>query len=277
MSEDLQLPADELEAMLQAKTKELIEAKEELIKVRDENKSLVMRSMKVYEENAMLKSSPEISAMKAKMDYQLSMAQRFIAGKAFKVETAEQAYTLIQAGDEMGMTPVQSMQSLYIVNGNIKFWGDKMVARILDAGYSLEYLEETNHSVVVRCFRADGSFDVREKASDTDQVLKRSKAMGFAAKNKLRFHGVRMIASFHLAHLFGSVSDEFTRDFEEHQATLPNSTEAVKDAKADKNLRAFIESATTIDQLVQCYKAAYELDLGDLYDAKFNDLKNENS
>ena len=58
--------------------------------------------------------------------------------------------------------------------------------------------------------------DVSETATDKDQILQRSKAMGFAKKNKLRWHALGMIQSFHLPHLFTSVSNNFDTAFHEY-------------------------------------------------------------
>lgn len=206
------LSKEDLQAMLQAKIAELNEAN---ATINEKDKSIISlkaKALQVHEENTMLKSSPELAREMSLMDYQLRVAQKFIDSGAFKAKNAEQAYVMIKAGAEMGMSEVESMQALYCVNGAVKFYGDKMSARLTKKGYKFEFLNETENGVDVRCYHENG-FDETEFVKDTDQILKGTKAMGFAKKNKMRFHGVRMIASFHLPHLFGSVEDEFSSEF----------------------------------------------------------------
>jgi hypothetical protein len=190
---------------------ESMQLREQIIKVQAENADLKMRAIKVFEENEMYKASPELAAQMAEMSFHLKIANHFIASRAFKAANAEQAYVMIKAGAEMGMKPVESMQALYCVNGCVKMYGDKMVARITQAGYKLEYLNENAKGLIVKVSSKDG-FEAQEYVSSDDPILQKSNAYKFAPKNKMRFHGVRMIASFHLPHLFGSLSDEFTID-----------------------------------------------------------------
>lgn len=69
--------------------------------------------------------------------------------------------------------------------------------------------------MTVRIHHPDSGFDATERVTANAEELRNSKAMKFAPKNKLRFHGVRVFVSFHLAHLFLSVQDEFTQAFHE--------------------------------------------------------------
>lgn len=196
-----------LEEQIFEKNKLLIEKEKELL-------SMKSRSLKVYEENESLKASPQIAAQRADMEYMLAMADRFIKSGAFNVKNAEQAFTIMKAGKEMGLSEVESLNALYIVNGTINFYGKHMVAKLTNLGYKIEYLEETNKSVKVRIHN-DKGFDVTETVSDADQILLKSKAMSFAKKNKMRYHGIRMIINFHLPHHFGSVSDMMSEDYRE--------------------------------------------------------------
>lgn len=225
--------------------------KEENVRLLRENASLTVKSVKVYEENSLIKANPVIAAQKAEMDYMLAMADRFIKSVAFNCPNAEQAYTKIMAGKEMGLTPVESMNALYIVNGSINPYGKFMVSRLTNAGYKIEYLNETDSGVTVRVTNASG-FEVTEVVRDQDQILQRSKAMGFAKKNKMRFHGIRMVVNFHLAHLFGSVSDMFVEDYTEQKPQIEIGTakvEAVGQQKQRDRIIAWINQSKTIYQL----------------------------
>lgn len=243
---------EDLFQMLKGKQLEVIEAQTQLTKAQKEAADFRLKTAKIYEQNNIYKhASPEVAREMSLMEFQLSMAKRFIDGKAFKCASAEQAYVLIKAGEEMGLKPVESMQMLYCVNGVVKPWGDKMVGMILRHGYKVEYKNESPQGVDVRVFHPSDEidFDVTEKVVQSD--VNRGKAYGFAPKNKMRFHGVRMIVSFHLAHLFSGVSDDFTSDFLEFQQEKRDALNPgkVSQSKEDARVLQYIESATTPEYL----------------------------
>jgi hypothetical protein len=255
---------------------ELIQVREQLLRTQNENADLKMRAIKVFEENEMYKASPELAAQMAEMSFQLKVANHFITSKAFKAVNAEQAYVMIKAGAEMGMKPVEAMQALYCVNGSVKMYGDKMVSRITQAGYKLEYLNETAKGVTVRVTNKDG-FEAIEIVSADDPILQKSNAYKFAPKNKMRFHGVRMIASFHLPHLFNSLSDEFTADFEDEISQTAGGIDIKKidESKEGKRIAEHIASATSLPSLNKVADFVKDYGLEKQYDAKFEALSNQ--
>lgn len=232
-----------------------------------EKNNLTARALKVHEKNTMLQASPEIAMQVAEMDFQIKMAQQFIASKAFPNMTPEQAFTIIKAGQEMGLKPLEAMNTLYIVNGAIKPYGDKMVAILLKNGYRIKYLNETDESLDVRVYN-DNGFDETEHVSANDPILKNSRAMKFAKKNKMRFHGVRMIASFHLSHLFGSVTDEFTGDYRDWENEQPKSINSVDEEKEKQRVLSHIGSANTAKSLLQVEELAMKYGLS----KEFNEM-----
>jgi hypothetical protein len=177
-----------------AKLSEVDTLKKELQAYKDEYRTLKT-------ENNELKSihAPQYAEMKL----QLEMAKQLIASKAFPNVTPEQAFVILQAGKEMGLKPMQSIKSLYIVKGAISFFGSGLVARITDKGYKVQYTEETDKGVTVIISKDNENYT--EVVKDTDQILQKSEAIKFAKKNKMRYHGVKMIASFYLPHIVGSV------------------------------------------------------------------------
>lgn len=277
---------EDLQQMLQAKQTELNDVRNELLETQNKLRSTELRALTVHQKNQQLTAAtPEIARQIAEMDFQLSMAQKFIAGKAFKCETPEQAFVLIKAGAEMGLKPVESMQMLYIVNGAVRFYGDKMVGRITAKGYKIQYLNESKEGVDVRCFHPDDDidFDVTEQVRKTDQVFVKSKAYQFAAKNKMRFHGVRMIASFHLSHLFASVEDEFSSDFrnftEQENSLLPEQAASNDDRKERNRILERINHAVKAKSLellesVKGNKVSH--DVVDEYDEAFKIISEHN-
>jgi len=248
----LELQPEVLQQMLEEKSKENIKLQELLNSAKEETLTIKTRALNVHEKNRLYEADPELAAEMARMEFQMNLADRFIKSGAFKAANKEQAFVVIKSGAEMGMKPVEAMQALYCVNGSVRFYGDKMLARITKAGYKTEYLNETAKGVDVRVFHPseDIDFDVTETVKDTDQILQRSKAAGFAKKNKMRFHGIRMIASFHLPHLFGSVADEFSNDFHEYELLPEGNT---KLHISDETLLQQIQDCKTLESLEELY------------------------
>lgn len=265
---------EDLAQMITDKSAELTSVNETNAKLLIEKTQMSARALAVHEKNRMYEIG-NTGEQLAEMEMFLKMAEKFTKSGAFPKFTPEQAYTVIQAGKEMNMKPVESLQSMYIVNGTVKFYGDKMVARILKHGYRLEYLNENPNGLTVRCFHPDPlvSFDVTEIVSKGDQILQRSKAMSFAAKNKMRFHGVRMIASFHLPHLFSSAADEFTEDFTDYKRDNPKvGIDAISDEKEKMRLIAAIAKTNSIEALEKLKPFVARHSVNEQYNAQFENL-----
>lgn len=205
------LTKEQLIELVSQKENELLKAQQQIVK--SEHKAVALS-----DKLKLMETYPSLAEKKAEMEYYLEMAKQFSASKAFNKDyTPEQIFVIMKAGKEMGMQEVEALQSLYIVNGQVDFFGDKMIARITKAGYKIEYLNEIEEAakaeVTVKVTSSDGKWTAQEKATAKDQIIMKSKAAQFALKNKLRFHAIRMIVSFHLPHLFGSVADQFSKEF----------------------------------------------------------------
>jgi hypothetical protein len=114
-------------------------------------------------------------------------------------------------------------------------------------------LNETDSGVTVRVTNASG-FEAVETVSDRDQILQKSKAMGFAKKNKMRFHGIRMVINFHLAHLFSSLSDMFVEEYHDQNNSIEIGSKKVESVGLQKEkdrIIAWINNAKTFDTLRQ--------------------------
>lgn len=74
-----------------------------------------------------------------------TLAADLIAGGATSpdAKTPEQLLVKLQAGYELGMTPVQAQNSLYIVNGKTNIWGAALIARLRLQGWAIRYLNES--------------------------------------------------------------------------------------------------------------------------------------
>lgn len=186
----------------------LVEAEKQI--VRSEKKAIDAQT-KVYE----MENFPEIAKRNMELEYDLKLARQFVSSKAFLNITPEQAYVLMKAGNDLGLSHLEALGSLYIVNGNIGFWGAGLVARLTKNGVKLSYTDESPEGVTVTAEYKGEKYS--EKVIKTDPILQKSRAMTFASKNKMRYHGVRMLASFYFPHFLNGISVWEPDDFQAAQ------------------------------------------------------------
>lgn len=62
----------------------------------------------------------------------------------------EEAAAAILFGDEIGLTPTQSLQSVYVISGKPALYARAMVAIVLAAGHEIETVEKADAKVTVR-------------------------------------------------------------------------------------------------------------------------------
>lgn len=294
--------AAELQEMLQAKTREAMELQQEVAAAQAEVAKMKARTLVVHEENQLIKANPIIAQRKAEMDYYMAEAERFIKSGAFPSKmTPEQAYTLIRAGEEMGLKPITAINSLYIVKGKIELFGKALTRTITRAGYTIDYVNEDAKGLVVHVTGPDG-FDARETVEISDPILQRSLrgdgAMKISAKNKMRFHGLRRILNFRLAHLIDGVSDLFTGDYQAAKAEMLNSGKGPQSALdlSDKDVELISEVTDLLERLAEkgpdlraeaaaaknsnspaWHKIAAAWDAGNLTETLLNNLLNPHS
>lgn len=85
------------------------------------------------------------------------MASTFIESKALPahIQNVAQAVMVLQAGLEMGMKPMEAINSVYIVNGAANIWGKAVVRRLREHGYFIEYLEEDDQHCKAKVFKRE--------------------------------------------------------------------------------------------------------------------------
>lgn len=149
--------------------------------------------------------STNLTIRKEEMNLFHSMATQFAKAGAFPNKTPEHLFVLMKAGQEMGMSEVESLNGLYISKGKVEPYGKALVALMTREGFQMSYEDETDTGVTV--IAKKGDHVIKETVKANDPILQRSNAMKISKKHKMRYHGIRMILNFHLAHLIGSVSD----------------------------------------------------------------------
>lgn len=131
------------------------------------------------------------------------LAQNFHAAQCWgpDIKNPAQALVKIQAGFEMGMAPIEAMNSLYIVNGKITIYGMAMTKRLREHGWTIQYEEKPNEATATI---TKGS----EKYSYTatmDELKKiKSKAAEFAGKDKLKWHALSRLIRFNVPEVLGA-------------------------------------------------------------------------
>lgn len=126
--------------------------------------------------------------------------------------TPENIYFLAVSGKEVGLSVMQSLKSLYIVNGRVSFYGSGLIARLTNQGYKINFSDETEKGVTVIVSKADEKYT--ETVNDSEPILQKSNAMKIDKKSKMRHHGIKLIANFNLPHLLGGISVWETDDIE---------------------------------------------------------------
>lgn len=240
--DQFELTNEELHELLAQKNAELSEVKEELSSVK-------VRSLKVYEENQLLQHSPQYAEKAAEMKYFIEVAKSFIKSGAFPGNaTPEQLFVKIQAGKEMGMGPMEAVNSLYFVNGKLEPYGKGMVALLTAKGYRVSYQDEQKDRVTIVAVSPDGHEHL-ETAYASDPIIQRSKAAKISMRNKLRFHAARTLLNFQLPHLIRGASDLFEADALTQKGDSNSEIEV-----SDEAIKKAIEEAASKEDLNQVFE-----------------------
>lgn len=177
------------------------------------------------------------------------MAEAFHKAGCFgsDVKNAYQALVKIQAGFEMGIPPMEAMNSLYIVNGHIAIWGVAMIKRLKKFGWQVSYDDKPGECVVT-IKKGDEVYSEKALASD----VKKTGAYSFAPKQKLRYHAISQLIRFSVPEVLDagiSYLKEDAEDFEQpagiRYADMPSDA-IVMDAEA---ILGEIGKAETIAEL----------------------------
>lgn len=133
------------------------------------------------------------------LNQMFELAEKFHKANCFggNIKNAEQALVMMQAGFEMGIPPVEALNSLYIVNGKITIYGAAMSKRLKLKGWKIKY-EDGGLGKSAFCrvvIEKDG--EVHEYTATAAELEKLgSKAFGFAPKEKLRWHALSRLIRF---------------------------------------------------------------------------------
>jgi hypothetical protein len=171
---------------------------------------------KLKKENEKLKSqlqmivSSETRIMNPIEDTQMrSMAKKMIIDKAMPrgYENESQLFMAMKIGTEMGLKPIQAINSLYHVNGRFQLWGESLGFLITRAGYKIEWKTATNKLAEVFVSKGDekhyASFSI-DRAIREERLNKKGSLWKQFPENLLRFNALREVLKFSIPHIVGA-------------------------------------------------------------------------
>jgi len=185
-----------------------------------------------------------------------ALSQDFINSKAIPSvwKSATQVLVGLQTGAEMGMKPMEAMNSLYPVNGAINVWGKATIRRLKEHGWTIEYTDETEDSCTATVTKGDEThkevFNFSEAEAsgytrDNSGKLKIGWKPGINRLKKMRYGVISLIISTYIPEVLGSAMGivEVSEDMviksdgirsEDSNEKVSKIAEAVKNASQDK-------------------------------------------
>ncbi len=166
-----------------------------------------------------------------------ALANDFIASKAIPKhwETPAQVLIGLQAGIEMGMKPMEAINSLYPVNGAINIWGKAVTRRLREHGYQIKFSNESQEAVTATVSKPGEKYtetytfkEAEESGYTTDNYgkLKIGWKPGITRKKKLRYGALNMIINTYIADVLGSAMgiQELAEDVDFTKPSLSSGT-----------------------------------------------------
>lgn len=144
------------------------------------------------------------------------MAETFASSGAFPTtDNTAKIIVKLQAGREMGMTPIESVKSFYFVNGAINIFGAATMRRLREHGWMIEFKDEVDKCTATirkgkEKYTDSLTFQEAEESGWTKTAngyLKPGWVKGANRKMKLRYGVVSMIIKTYVPEVLGSAVD----------------------------------------------------------------------
>lgn len=163
-----------------------------------------------------------------------AMANDFIKSGAIPEcwQTAEAVLVGFQTGLEMGMSPMESMNSLYFVKGAINVWGKATTKRLKDHGWTIKYSSESQETCTATVKKGRESYtetftfqEAQDSGYTTDSSgrLKVGWRAGMNRRKKLRYGVLALIINTYIPEVLGSAIGivEVSDDYDLHTNQVP--------------------------------------------------------
>lgn len=189
-----------------------------------------------------VRDTKETSLMNPEVYVQMKiLANDFISSKAIPQcwQSAAQVLVGLQTGLEMGMTPMESMNSLYVVNGAVNIWGKATTKRLRIHGYKIKYTNETPEQVTASLTKGDEKYTFTFKYADAvasgytiDQHGKEKVGWrpGQNRLLKLRYGALSALLKTEVPEVLGPINGiaEIENDLSETSKVLPDAQDKIK-------------------------------------------------
>lgn len=129
------------------------------------------------------------------------ITKTFIAGGATPkgIDTAPKMMIVFQAAREIGLSPIEALNSLYFVNGKVAMYGEAVPLQILRAGHELVWGECNKETATVTITRGDTG-----QSMTTTFTMAEAKERGYTSnpiyqkypENMLKWRALSMTAKF---------------------------------------------------------------------------------
>lgn len=187
------------------------------VKKTKEEKALDLRQQEIRLEKATAVATTTTSAFNPIVYSQMKqLATDLIAGGATSADakTPEQLVVKLQAGFELGMTPVESLNSLYIVSGRVTIWGAALIKRLRIAGWSVLYTDETPEKCTITVKKGDESItdtflfkDAQDSGyTSSTNGIKIGWKIGQNRKLKMRYGAASQLVKTYLPEVLGTIA-----------------------------------------------------------------------
>ena len=202
----------------------------------------------------------------------LAMSERLVKGGAFSksIANAEQAFTIIQAGYEMGISPVEALNGFYIVNGSIRPYGTTLTKRLRKHGWKVTIGKHDEKVCEVTITKHDETYSYEATYAEVEKL--RSQALQKSPKDKLYYHAISRIVRYYVPDVLSSVdavyeetdggaynASNYNRTIDVVEAESPKLTMEEQTDLYNKWLVA-IQNTTTIEDL-EAMREALKTDL----------------
>lgn len=137
-------------------------------------------------------------------------ADTFIKSSAIPngIKNAPQAIMVMQAGYEMGLQPVEALNSFAIINGKLSLYGETAISQVIKHGHKVEFIDCDATKATCRITRKDDARSMQNTFT-MDMAVKR----GLANKepyqkwpeNMMKFKAFHMTAKFIVPEVFHGV------------------------------------------------------------------------
>jgi len=150
----------------------------------------------------------------------------------------------IITGMEMGMMPMEAVQSLYIVNGKVSIYGVAMTKRLKEHGYEIEVVKHSVQECHLRIMKGSKKYEMKYTLAEMVAALPpKSQAKDIAPLDKIFWFTIARFIRYHAAEVLGSSGVAYIYEEIADQEEPPT----VKEVEKDSNGRATLPGQVTID------------------------------